>query len=82
MSWAPRGHRGTARHAPAFAKDGSTWCSPPLQLCTNHEGRIETILPERVDCKRCLKIIASIPANKEARSAWMQEHGVDRRGIA
>ena len=81
MSWAPVGHRGRARHAPAFASDGSAYLVPPLALCTGREsGRIESILPERIDCKRCLAILATIPTTKPERSAWMREHGADRQG--
>ena len=80
MTWAPKGFRGQARHAPAFAKDGTTYCAPPFALCTGREGRIESILPERVDCKRCLKKLASVPTDKAERRAWMQEHGVNHDG--
>lgn len=78
MTWAPIGFRGQARHAPAFDKRGATFLVPPLQLCTSREGRIETVFPERVDCKRCLAKLATIPppADREARMAWFAKHGV------
>jgi hypothetical protein len=81
MTWAPSGHRGRARHAPAFAKDGTRYMVPPLALCTGREGRIETILPERIDCKRCLAKLASKPshADRESEDVWLAKHGIGGR---
>ena len=78
MSWAPIGFRGHARHAPAFAKDGTRYMVPPLALCTGREGRIETILPERIDCKRCLAKLAKKPphTDRDAERAWLKKHGI------
>lgn len=51
---------------------------PPFALCTGREARIETFRPERINCKRCIAKLATIPTDAAANRAWMQRHGVGR----
>lgn len=67
------------KHAPAFDKRGARYLVPPLQLCSGKLGRIETVFPERVDCKRCLAKLAqhdALRGDKDAMRVWLLKHGI------